>query len=430
MTNHVPPFNLEAEEHVVGACITSPRARETVAEILEPQQLHSTRLAAILDACLQAHDQGRDIDALILAETMDEPDAVAAVRELAASVYPAGNVAHHARIVRDHWTRRQLITVGQNIARLGWEPPDPLDQALAEAEQQVYDLTTRHEPGELRHISETLPHTFEQLSRPGGEITGTPTGLADLDRATAGLQQGNLVIVAARPGMGKSALALQAAIHAATLDRAAAIFTLEMSAEEINQRALARISGVPLMRIRTRNGLTPVDRDKLNTARTILETSPLYIDDTVAARVTDIRARSRRLKARRPDLALVVVDYLQLMLHDGRPENRNLEIAAISRGLKLLARELDVPVMALAQLNRNVEYRADKTPMLADLRDSGAIEQDADLVMFIHREQREDQDDDVAAITIAKHRNGPTDQLDFAWLKDRATFSNLAEGRR
>ncbi len=425
--NTVPPFNAEAEEHVVGACITSANARDSVAEILEPGQLHSTRLAAILDACLHAHDQGRNVDPVILAEQLADEQTVAKMRDLAASMYPAGNVAHHARIVRDHWTRRQLITVGQNIARLGWEPPDPLDQALAEAEQAVYDLTVQHEPGELRHVSETLPHTFQLLDRPGGEITGTPTGLTDLDRATAGLQPGNLVVVAARPGMGKSALALQASLAACRKDTPAALFTLEMSAEEINQRALSALSNVPLMRIRTRNGLTPTDRAALNQAGEHLQRMPLYIDDTVSARVTDIRSRSRRLKQRQPALGLVVVDYLQLMLTDAKHDNRNLEIAAISRGLKLLARELDVPVMALAQLNRNVEGRADKTPILSDLRDSGAIEQDADVVLFIHRDTGEDADP-AAHLTIAKHRNGPTDQIRAAWLKDRAMFANLAEG--
>ncbi len=425
MTEVALPYNLEAEEHVVGACIWYQAARETVAEILEPRQLHSTTLARILQACLQAHDQGHDVDPLILAEQLD-PEAGARMRALAAGMYVQGNVAHHARIVRDHWTRRELIRVGQNIARTGWEPPDPLDDALAQAEEAVYDLTTQREAGELRHVAETTDATFALLDRPGGEITGTPTGLSDLDRATAGLQPGNLIVLAARPGMGKSALALQAALENAIHARTAAIFTLEMSAEEINQRALARISQVPLMRIRTRNGLTPLDRRALQRARGHYDTSSLYIDDTVSARVTDIRARARRLKARRPDLALVIVDYLQLMIHDGRSENRNVEVAAMSRGLKLLARELDVPVMALSQLNRAVEYRSDPTPKLSDLRETGAIEQDADMVLFIHRETKDDQE--VTKLTIAKHRNGPTDSIPLTWIPALATFSNHAEG--
>lgn len=422
------PFNAEAEEHVVGACLHSATARETVAELLHPSQLYNARLAQILEACLQAHDRGQNVDPVILADSLPAGPVVQAMRELAGGMHPAANVHHHALIVREHATRRELIRVGQDIARAGWEPPDNLEDALSHAEELVYDLTVSHESGELRHISETLDHTFELLARPGGEITGTPTGLDDLDRLTAGLQPGNLVVVAARPGMGKSALALQAALHTAELDKPAAVFTLEMSAEEINQRALSVLARVPLMRIRTRNGLTMDDRAALDRARHRLEQAALYIDDTVSARVTDIRTRARRLKAKQPNLALVVVDYLQLMIHEGTGrENREQQVAAISRGLKLLARELELPVMALAQLNRNPEHRADKQPMLADLRDSGAIEQDADVVVFIHRDTSEDADP-VASLTVAKHRNGPTDHIQAAWVARYATFNNLAEG--
>lgn len=419
------PFNPEAEEHVVAACISSARARETVAEHLSPRHFYNGRLGRILEECLAAHDRGEPVDQVILAERITDPQTVHKIRELVAHGYPHANVHHHALIVREHATRRDLIRVGQNIARSGWEPPDSLDDALATAEQQVYELTTQQDTGELRHVSETLPNTFEQLARPGGEITGIPTGLVDLDRITAGLQPGNLVVVAARPGMGKSALALQTALHTAChQERAAAIFTLEMSAEEINQRSLSALSGIPLMRIRTRNGLTPEHRAELDRQRATLERAPLYIDDTVAARVTDIRSRARRLRARRPDLGLVIVDYLQLMLHDGTGrENREQQVAAISRGLKLLARELDLPVMALAQLNRNPEHRHDKHPMLADLRDSGAIEQDADLVIFIHR----DTEEQTADLTVAKHRNGPTGNAPVTWLTRIATFANLAQ---
>lgn len=419
------PCNLEAEHHVVGACITSARARETVAEHLRPGQLYNGRLARILEETLALHDQGDPVDPVILAERITDPDTVQKLRELAASGYPHANVHHHALIVREHATRRDLIRVGQNIARSGWEPPASLDQALAQAEQQVYELTTQQDTGELRPIRDTLDETFQTLARPGGEITGTPTGLRTLDTLTAGLQPGNLVVIAARPGMGKSALALNAAHHCAVQhNRPVALFTLEMSAQEINQRLLSMDAHVPLMRIRTRNGLTHDDRAALDTSRQRLEPAPLHVDDSVAARATDIRARSRRLHARYPDLALIVVDYLQLMLTDTKDENRNLEVARISRSLKLLARETHVPVMALAQLNRNVEHRHDKKPILSDLRDSGAIEQDADLVIFIHRDP--DQEGQ-AELTVAKHRNGPTGPASVAWLRDRATFSNLAQ---
>jgi replicative DNA helicase len=349
------------------------------------------------------------------------------MRELAALTPTASNVHHWAGIVRDHHTRRRLIQIGQDIARDGWEPQDSLQAALERAETAVYELTTQTEQGELRHVSSTLAHTFEQLARPGGEITGTPTGLTDLDAITAGLQPGNLVVVAARPGQGKSALALQAALHnAVTRNATTALFTLEMSAEEINQRSLAVLSHVPLMRIRRRLGLTDTNRHDLHQAGERLQQAPLYLDDTVAARTVDIRARARRLKARQPDLALIVVDYLQLMIHDGTGrENREQQVAQISRGLKLLARELDVPVIALAQLNRNVEHRGPEArPMLADLRDSGAVEQDADVVIFIHRRK---DDEHTADLIVAKHRNGPTGETPVTWLKPLATFANHHE---
>lgn len=429
MSEHaVLPFNLEAEEHVVGACITPPgNAIEKVAEILEPEHITNARLRTIYSACLALHEASHPIDPVILAERMTDDLAIQRVRELAAFGYATTNVAHHAYIVREHATRRDLIDVGQKIAAFGWTPPDSIDDALGQSEQLVYDLTNKHEPGELRRIMETVPHTYEQLERPGGEITGTPTGLKELDQITAGLQPGNLIVVAARPGMGKSALALQAARHASIVNgQAAAVFSLEMSAEEINQRLLSIQARVQLMRIRTRQGLSPEDWKALYEARPVLEEAPLYVDDTVAARLVDIRARSRRLKAKRPDLALVVVDYIQLMITDGREENRNLEVARLSRGLKLLARELDVPVIALAQLNREVEKRSEKTPRLSDLRDSGALEQDADVVIFIDRDDQEEEG--IANLTISKHRNGPTGATKVAWLKRRATFANLTEG--
>lgn len=411
--------------------LLSPIAVSAVAEILDADHFYRGSHATIFRACLELAGRDAPVDMITVAHELAERGELervggdSRIAELGALVSAAANVEHYAHIVRDQHTRRQLIHVGQEIARVGREGTLEPTEALDYAEQAVYDLVSRQEPGELRHVSETLAHTFELLDRPGGEITGTPTGLADLDRGTAGLQPGNLVCLAARPGMGKSALALQAALEAAMGNQAAAVFTLEMSAEEINQRALSVLSHVPLMRIRTRNGLTPTDRAALGTARAMLEQAPLYIDDTVSARVTDIRSRARKLKARDPSLALVIVDYVQLMIHEGRTENRNLEIAAISRGLKLLARELDVPVMVLAQLNRNVEHRADKTPMLSDLRDSGALEQDSDVVLFIHRDQPEELD--TAILTLAKHRNGPTDQFTVTWLKQRATFANHTE---
>jgi len=424
----VPPYNEEAEDRVVGAAITSARALETVAETLEPTHLYQPRHQRILAAALALHDKGEPVDIITLSEILPATDAATA-RELHAATYATSNVAHHCQIISDYATRRRLIDVGQRIASSGWEPNGPIVDMLGDAEQAVYDLTSQSEPGELRPIRDTLEETFVQLSRPGGEITGTPTGLTKLDTVTAGLQPGNLVLIAARPGIGKSSLAVQACHHAAVkLGKPVALFTLEMSAAEINQRLLAIDSAVALMKIRTRNGLTPLDWQSLHTSRETLEQAPLHVDDTVSARLVDIRARSRRMKQRHPNLALVVVDYVQLMLTE-KGENRNNEIGALSRGLKLLARELGVPVVALAQLNRAVEGRGKgAAPILSDLRDSGNLEQDADVVIFIHRKESE-AGDVTALLTIAKHRNGPTDEVEVAWVKRRAMFSDLVEAR-
>lgn len=429
MTSTTPPYNEEAEDRVVGAAITSSRALETVAESLNPVHVYQPRHQRILSAALSLHDRGDPVDIVTLGETLAAPDMQTA-RELHAATYPTSNVEHHCQIVTDYATRRRLITVGQQIASSGWEPTGPMPDMLGEAEQAVYDLTSQSEPGELRPVGDSLGETFEMLDRPGGEITGTPTGVTELDQLTAGLQPGNLILVAARPGMGKSALAIQTAHHAAVKrGEPVALFTLEMSAQEVNQRLLSLDARVPLMRIRTRNGLTPVDRQDLAASRARLERAPLHTDDTVSARLVDIRARSRRMKQRHPGLALIVVDYLQLMLSDTRDDNRNLEVSRLSRGLKLLAREISVPVVALSQLNRNVEHRGkNAAPMLSDLRDSGSLEQDADVVIFIHRKET-DEGDVTALLTVAKHRNGPTGEAEVAWVKRRAMFADLAETR-
>jgi len=429
MTDHVLPFNLEAEEHVVGACLTSDRAIDTVSEILQPDHLHSTKLRTIYQACLDARINGQPVDPILLNETLDT-ETSGRVRELVANAYTASNVAHHAQLVRDTHTRRRLIGAGQDIARLGWEPDGPLANMADQAERIIRDLDVTDTKGDLIHVRETLDHAFTTLARPGGEITGTPTGLTNLDRITAGFHPGQLVIVAARPGMGKSALVTNQAIHVAVKKRLpVAIFSFEMSADEITQRLLSQLTRINLHRIRTRTpGFSPADWNTLEEARQTLHDAPIYIDDTATATLTDIRTRCRRRQAANPDLALIVTDYLQLMLGEEKAQNRNLEIAALSRGLKIIARELAVPVVALSQLSRAVEYRHDKRPMLSDLRDSGAVEQDADVVIFIYRDGYYTKEDDATAeLIVGKHRNGPTGAPLFRWAKETAEFQNLEE---
>jgi replicative DNA helicase len=397
-----------------------------MAEVLDADHFYRPTHGRIFTTALDLLEKGEQVDLVTLSERLEQKDALKA-REIAAMGYAAGNALRHAEIVREYATRRDLIRVGQEIARYGFEPSQDIGTDLDSAEQLVYRLTAKVEAGELAHVSEGLDDTFALLERPGGEVVGTPTGLSDLDRLTAGFQPGQLVVIAARPSMGKSALAIGQALHVA-IDRRepVALFTLEMSREEVNQRLLAGQASVNLHRIRTRIGLTDRDRSDLAVARTAIEEAPLYIDDTPSVRLSEIRARSRRLKAKQPALALVCVDYLQLMLSEDDAQNRNLEIAQITRGLKVIARELEVPVVALSQLSRQVEYRHEKRPMLSDLRDSGAIEQDADLVIFIYRDGYYTKEDDTQAeLIVSKHRNGPTGAPKVYWSKETASFSSL-----
>lgn len=428
--DHVLPYNEDAETQTVGACLLDERARDAVAEILRPEHLYLGRVARVYKTILDLQANGTAVDALIVEQALDPKDAGAA-HELVANVRATANAEHHARIVLDHHTQRRLIEVGQNIARLGWEPDGSPADTVDQAERLVSELAVERDPGELRHISRSLDETYRILDTPGGIVTGTPTGLHQLDRLTSGLQPGQLITVAARPGMGKSALVTSTLIHnTIRKQRPAALFSIEMSEQEINQRIVAQVSGVDLMKIRTRNGLTADDRAQIDRSRPIIENAPIYTDDSANLRLADIRARARRHHRRHPDLALIAVDYLQLMIGE-QADNRNQEIAHLSRGLKVLARELDVPVVALAQLNRNVEARHDKRPILSDLRDSGAIEQDSDLVLFLYRDDYYHPDTDRAGVTeliLAKHRNGPTGMVEAAWLKDRAQFTDLAEG--
>lgn len=433
-TTHIMPHNRDAEEHVLGAILIGAQALRDVSEILQPQHFYLKKHRRIYEAALALADQDQPVDTLTIADELgsdlDDIGGRARLHELVANATAASNAVHHANIVRDLAIRRDLITTGQNIARSGWEPTGDIRAALDDAESSVYGLTIGNVGGDLELMRDSLDATYADLEKPGGLITGTPVGLRDLDVLTAGLQPGNLVVVAARPGMGKSAIAITAIIHNAVQRGApVALFTLEMSKQEINMRVLSQVAAVDLQAIRTRQWLTERDRRNIADARPILEAAPIYQDDTASLLLTDIRSRARRLKARHPDLSLVIVDYLQLMVAEQKHENRNQEIAHISRGLKILSRQLDTPVMALAQLNRGPEMRSDKRPLLSDLRDSGAIEQDSDIVLFLYRDDyyHGDKSDEpgVTEIIVAKHRNGPTGLVKTIWVKERAEFQSI-----
>jgi replicative DNA helicase len=434
----VPPQNLEAEESVLGAMMISPGAIGAVSEILDASDFYRESHAKIYRAALALYAKGEPVDAITLTDQLQErselDDVGGRVRlhELAALVPASANAAHYARIVHETATLRGLIRAGGEISRLGWERPGETGDLVDQAEQIVFDLSQQRVTGEFTHIDQLLKESFERITalyEAGVDVTGTPSGYRDLDRLTSGFQPGNLIIVAARPSMGKSALALcMAANIALRHGLPVGLFTLEMSKEEVTQRLMCSEAKVESQRLR--NGkLAPDDWPRLTAACDKLAKAPIYVDDTGSINMMEIRSKARRLKSRHPDLGLIVVDYLQLMSSAGSAENRVQEVSQISRSLKILARDLDVPILALSQLSRAVEQRTDKRPLLSDLRESGSLEQDADLVVFIYRDEYYNEESDqqgLAEVILSKHRNGPTDSVKLSFLKRYAKFADLA----
>ena len=439
-TAPTPPQNLEAEESVLGAMMLSPGAIGAVSEILDAGDFYRESHAKIYRAALGLYAKGEPVDAITLVDELDERgelDDVGGrprVHELAALVPATANAAHYARIVHETATLRGLIRVGAEIARLGWERPGETPDLVDQAEQVLFELTQSRVSGDFTHIEELLKESFErivQLYEAGIDVTGVASGFRELDKITSGFQAGNLVIVAARPSMGKSALALCAAANIAVRGGTpVALFTLEMSKAEVTQRLMCSEGKVESQRLRT-GKLAQDDWSRLTAASDKLMKAPIYVDDTGSLTMMDIRSKARRLKSSHPELGLIVVDYLQLMTSGHSVENRVQEVSQISRQLKVLARDLDVPIMALSQLSRAVEQRHDKRPILSDLRDSGSIEQDADIVVFIYRDEYYNPDETdqqgLAEVIVAKHRNGPTDALKLSFLKRYAKFADLAQ---
>jgi len=438
MSAPVPPQNLEAEESVLGAMMLSPGAIGAVSEIVDAGDFYRESHAKIYRASLALYAKGEPVDAITLTDELEErsefEDVGGRVRlhELARLVPATANAAHYARIVHETATLRGLIRAGSEISRLGWERPGETGDLVDQAEQIVFDLSQQRVTGEFTHIDQLLKESFEritQLYEAAADVTGTPSGYRDLDRLTSGFQPGNLIIVAARPSMGKSALALCMAANIAVRHGVpVGMFTLEMSKAEVTQRLMCSEAKVESQRLRT-GKLAPDDWPRLTAACDKLAKAPIYVDDTGSINMMEIRSKARRLKSRHPDLGLVVVDYLQLMSSAGNAENRVQEVSQISRSLKILARDLEVPIVALSQLSRAVEQRTDKRPILSDLRESGSIEQDADLVAFIYRDEYYNEESDqqgLAEVILAKHRNGPTDSVKLSFLKRYAKFADLA----
>lgn len=437
----VPPHNLEAEESVLGACLISREAIATALEILKPTDFYKPTHQEIFEAILELYGRGDPIDSVTLAEelrrrgTLDQVGDRPYIFALVQSVPTPGSAEHYSRIVEEHAILRRLIEASHHISDIAYSVPEDVEQAVDSAEDLIYQVAQRRDASDFQPLKDLLVEnmeTVEKLYERGSSITGVPTGFTELDNITAGLQPSNLIIVAARPAMGKSALALSMAQNMAVEDHTpVVIFSLEMSKNELVQRLLCSEARVDSSRLR-RGLLQDSDWPKLSHALGRLAEAPIFIDDTANVTIMEMRAKCRRLKAKH-GLGLVIVDYLQLMQpHAGRrSDNRVQEVGEISRSLKILARELDVPVIAVSQLSRQVEHRTDKRPMLADLRESGSIEQDSDVVMFIYRDEVYNTDSPnkgIAEILIAKHRNGPIGKVELAFLDHYTKFANLARG--
>ncbi len=436
----VPPQNVEAEEYVLGAMLLAPGAIGAVSEICRAEDFYRQSHGRIYRAALALYGRGEPVDAITLTDELDklgeleEVGGRSRIHELAALVPASANAGHYARIVHEMAILRGLITCGQEIATLGYDRPGEVTDLVDRAEQIVFAISQSRVSSEFSHIEQLLKESFERITalyEAGVEITGVASGFRDIDRITSGFQPGNLVIIAARPSMGKSALALcMAANMGVRLNIPVALFTLEMSKAEVTQRLMCSEAKVESQKLRS-GKLSPEDWPRLTAACDKLARAPIYVDDTGSITMMEIRSKARRLKVREPKLGLIIVDYLQLMTSGASVENRVQEVSAISRNLKVLARDLEVPIVALSQLSRAVEQRSDKRPILSDLRESGAIEQDADIVGFIYRDEYYNDESDqqgLAEVIVAKHRNGPTDTVKLSFLKRYAKFADLAAG--
>ncbi|RNF39919.1 replicative DNA helicase [Planococcus salinus] len=435
--DRVPPHNHEAEQSVIGAIFLEPQSLITVAEIVMPEDFYRIAHQKIFQTMLTLSDQGKAIDVVTVTEELsvkkelEDVGGLSYLTEIANSVPTAANVAHYAHIVEEKALLRRLIRVATSIVEDGFTREDEVEALLSEAEKKMMEVSSRKNAGDFTHIKDVLVKTYdniELLHTRKGDVTGIPTGFRDLDHITAGFQRNDLIIVAARPSVGKTAFALNVAQNVATkTDENVAIFSLEMGAEQLVMRMLCAEGNIDAQVLRT-GALQNEDWRKLTMAMGSLSNAGIFIDDTPGIRVNDIRAKCRRLK-QEYGLGMIMIDYLQLIQGPGRSgENRQQEVSDISRSLKALARELEVPVIALSQLSRGVEQRQDKRPMMSDLRESGSIEQDADIVSFLYREDyydKETEDQNMIEIIVAKQRNGPTGTVKLAFVKEYNKFVTI-----
>jgi replicative DNA helicase len=437
LADRMPPQNIEAEQAVLGAIFLEPSSLTVASEVLIPEDFYRAAHQKIFEVMLNLNDKGKAVDLvtvteeLAAAKLLEDTGGVSYLSELAASVPTAANIEYYAKIVEEKSLLRRLIRTATTIASDGYSREDEVESLLSEAEKSILEVAQRKKAGAFHNIKDVLVRTYdniETIANRVGDVTGIATGFAELDRMTAGFQRNDLIIVGARPSVGKTAFALNIAQNVATKTQEnVAIFSLEMGAEQLVMRMLCAEGNINAQNLRT-GSLTDEDWGKLTMAMGSLSNSGIFIDDTPGVRVGELRSKCRRLKQEH-GLGMILIDYLQLILGDGRSgENRQQEVSEISRSLKALARELEVPVIALSQLSRGVEQRQDKRPMMSDIRESGSIEQDADIVAFLYRDDyydKESENKDIIEIIIAKQRNGPTGTVQLAFVKEYNKFVNL-----
>ncbi len=435
----VLPHSIEAEQSVIGSMLMDKEAITIASEQISGEDFYGKQYGILFDAMVELNDEGKPVDLVTLQERLKEkgvpPEiySLEYIRDVMAAVPTSANIKHYANIVAEKAVLRKLIRVNEEIANSCYAQNDSLESILEVSEKSIFDIIQKRNSGDfvpIRQVVMNAMNLIEEASKNKGAVTGIATGFLDLDYKTAGMQPSDLILIAARPSMGKTAFVLNIAQHVAFHDnKSVAIFSLEMSKEQLVNRLLSLESKVNSQAIRTGN-MKDDEWERLIESADVIGRSGLLIDDTPGISIGELRSKCRKFKLEY-DVQMIIIDYLQLMTGSGKNnESRQQEISDISRSLKALARELHVPVIALSQLSRAVEQRPDHRPMLSDLRESGAIEQDADVVMFIYRDDYYNKDTEmknVAEIIIAKQRNGAIGTINLAWLPDYTQFANLAK---
>ena len=431
----IPPYSLEAEQSVLGAMIINKEAINTAIEQLHPEDFYKEANKEIFEAIIELFNKNEPVDLITLSEelkrrgNLENIGGVTYLADLSGGVAITSNIKYYCDIVEEKSILRRLIRSCDEIMAKSYESSEEVGSIIEQAEKNIFDITQgRHKEG-FAPIKDVLLDSFsriEEMAAHQGELTGLTTGFIDIDSKLSGMQKSDLILLAARPSMGKTALGINIAVNSGIKAEASvAVFSLEMSKEQLVQRMISSVAHVDLQKIIS-GRLNEDEWLKIIDAMAPLSQAKIFIDDTAGISLTEMKAKCRRLKIEK-GLDLIVIDYLQLMQSEGRPENRQQEISAISRGLKALAKEMECPVIALSQLSRAPELRSDHRPILSDLRESGAIEQDADVVMFLYRDEYYNEDSDkknIGEVIIAKHRNGPTGTVELVWKKEFTKFLN------